>query len=53
MGGPYKCPVGWACWAPVENTTIKTYLEEDLVTTTDGNRIIYHFFLLMATFLQY
>ena len=46
MGGPYRCPVGWAFWAPVEkNTTIKTYLEEDLVTTTNSNRIIISFYL--------
>ena len=50
MGGPYKCRVGWACWAPVENTTIKTYLEEDLVTTTDSNRIIISFYLWLLSY---
>ena len=45
MGGPYRCPVGWACWAPVENTAIKTYLEGNLVTTTGSNRIIISFYL--------
>ena len=31
--------------APMENTTIKTYLDGDLVTTTDSNRTIISFYL--------
>ena len=45
MSGPYKYPVGWTCWAPVGNPTIKTYLEGELVKTTDSNRIIISFYL--------
>ena len=45
MSGPYRCPVDGAHWAPVGNTTIKTYLEGDLVTTTNSNRIIISFYL--------
>ena len=45
MSGPYKCPVGWACWALVGNTTIKTHLEGELVKSTDSNRIIISFYL--------
>ena len=44
MRGPYKCPVGWTRWAPVGNTAIKTYLEADLVTTTDSNTITISFY---------
>ena len=45
MSGPYKYPVGWTRWALVGNTAINTYLEGDLVTTTDSNRIIIAFYL--------
>ena len=45
MSGPYKCPLGWACWALVGNTTIKTHLEGELVKSTDSSRIIISFYL--------
>ena len=37
--------MSWAHWAPVGNAAIKTYLEGDLVTTTDSTRIIVSFYL--------
>ena len=47
MSGPYRCPVGETRWALVGNTTIKIYLEGDLATTTNSNRIIISFYLLL------
>ena len=33
LSGPSKCPVGWTHWLPVGNTTMKTYLKKDPVTS--------------------
>ena len=50
MSGPYKCPVGWARWAPVGNTAVKTYLEKDSVTTTVNNRVYLSLYLWPLSF---
>ena len=50
MSGPYKCSVGWTCWASVGNTAMKTYLEKDSVATTVNNGVDLSFYLWLLSF---